>query len=158
VTKAFVNDKKSKRAKVIGNVARRDSNENVAAVVAPSNLIQIKCGPTRDIKSAPTSFNGSTNLNPTLDINVSLPVGVALNSDEGSDRSGDEPSCDRKERRLLQNRKSAQKCRQKKKALIGCLKDRFNDINRENEDLKFQIQSITLMLYQKIDENSILMN
>ena len=42
---------------------------------------------------------------------------------------------------MLQNRKSAQKCRQKKKALIGCLKDRFNDINRENEDLKFQVSN-----------------
>ena len=99
VTKAFVNDKNYKRAKVSANVVRRTSNDNVAAVVAPSNLIQIKCGPVqvRELKSAPTSFNGSTNLNPTLDINVSLPVGVALNSDDSS--VSEEGSCDRKERR-----------------------------------------------------------
>lgn len=73
--------------------------------------------PERAVKSAPTSNNGSLNANPSLDIVVSLP--------QGDFESSDGESNQRKEKRLLQNRKSAQKCRQKKKMQIGNLREDF---------------------------------
>lgn len=67
--------------------------------------------------------------------------------------------------RLMQNRKSAKKCRLKKKAEFGSLKSDVDKISHENSELKMkvsappltrQINEITVMLYQKIEENNAL--
>jgi predicted nucleic acid-binding Zn-ribbon protein len=43
--------------------------------------------------------------------------------------------------RLLQNRKSARKCRQKKKAELTTLQQNFESLARENEGLKHQVST-----------------
>jgi len=62
----------------------------------------------------------------------------------------------RRERRLMQNRKSAKNCRLKKKAEFNCLKDDIESTIRENAELKFKVSELTVMLYQKIEENNLL--
>lgn len=62
----------------------------------------------------------------------------------------------RRERRLMQNRKSAKKCRLKKKAEFNCLKDDIEATIRENGELKIKVSELTMLLYQKIEENNVL--
>jgi len=94
-------------------------------------------------KTAPTSANGSHNMHPTLDIAVNLPrsreIGGAesLDNDLEDDEGSDEEL--RKERRLQQNRKSAKKCRQKKKAEVCQMSDTYTRMNEENNQLKTQL-------------------
>lgn len=94
-------------------------------------------------KTAPTSANGSHNMHPTLDIAVNLPrsreIGGAesLDNDLEDDEGSDEEL--RKERRLQQNRKSAKKCRLKKKAEVCQMSDTYTRMNDENNQLKTQL-------------------
>lgn len=53
----------------------------------------------------------------------------------------------RRERRLMQNRKSAKKCRLKKKAEFSKLSSGVDGIQQENVDLKVKLNDITVMLY-----------
>jgi len=62
----------------------------------------------------------------------------------------------RRERRLLQNRKSAKKCRLKKKAELKNMLGDVSGMASENKKLQDKINEITVMLYQKIEENSVL--
>jgi hypothetical protein len=62
----------------------------------------------------------------------------------------------RRERRLLQNRKSAKKCRLKKKAELKNMLGDVSGMQSENKKLQDKINEITVMLYQKIEENSAL--
>ena len=66
--------------------------------------------------------------------------------------------------RLIQNRKSAQKCRQKKKQEFNSLRGEVEKLKQENKAYKekvsvgviliqLQLNEITLMLYRKIEEN-----
>lgn len=73
-------DKNTKRAKVTC------ADGHHADVVSSVNtLIQLKANAevARLIQSAPTSFNGSSNPNPVLDIQVSLPNGEVMSEDPG---------------------------------------------------------------------------
>lgn len=67
-------------------VLRKSSNNNVIQIRCPQAL-------ERAVKSAPTSNNGSTTLNPVLDIQVSLPDGEIVSEDDNME------GLDRKERR-----------------------------------------------------------
>lgn len=60
----------------------------------------------------------------------------------------------KEKKRLLQNRKSAKKCRQKKKALFNVLKNDVSGLSDENKILKDKINEMTMMLYSKIEENT----
>lgn len=74
--------------------------------------------------------------------------GSAENDDAGLDSS------ERRERRLQQNRKSAKKCRLKKKEEFNTMKGEVSILQEENRTLKEKINEITIMLYQKMEENS----
>ena len=56
--------------------------------------------------------------------------------------------------RLIQNRKSAQKCRLKKKAEFSQLREDVTALKIENKELKDKLNEATMRLYQKIEENS----
>lgn len=56
-------------------------------------------------------------------------------------------------KRLVQNRKSAQKCRVKKKEEFSLMKVEVNALKQENKDLKEKLNEVTIMLYRKIEEN-----
>jgi len=43
--------------------------------------------------------------------------------------------------RLLQNRKSAKKCRQKKKAEFNKLRENYEKLSKENEELKNKVRT-----------------
>jgi hypothetical protein len=55
--------------------------------------------------------------------------------------------------RLQQNRKSAQKCRLKKKAEFFTMKEDVMKFQQENKELKERVNEVTMMLYNKIEEN-----
>lgn len=74
------------------------------------------------------------------------------NSLDGDDAGLD--SSERRERRLQQNRKSAKKCRLKKKEEFSVMKNDVNLLQEENRTLKDKINEITIMLYQKMEENT----
>lgn len=63
-------------------------------------------------------------------------------------------SSERRERRLQQNRKSAKKCRLKKKEEFSVMKNDVSLLHDENRTLKDKINEITIMLYQKMEENT----
>jgi len=85
---------------------------------------------------------------------------VALDLDELDDSSNeDDNSADvegRRQRRLMQNRKSARKCRMKKKEEFSVIKDEVVTLRNENKQLKDKVNEITVMLYSKIQEVSLL--
>lgn len=86
-------------------------------------------------------------------------VTASENSDlerDGEEGEDDEDSEKRRERRLLQNRKSAKKCRLKKKKEFSVLFGEVDQLKLVNKDLQDKINEITLMLYSKIDENNAL--
>lgn len=56
----------------------------------------------------------------------------------------------------MQNRKSARKCRMKKKDEFNVMKEEVIELRRENKGLKDKVNEITVMLYSKIQENSLL--
>jgi hypothetical protein len=56
-------------------------------------------------------------------------------------------------KRLQQNRKSAQKCRLKKKAEFFTMKEDVMKFQQENKELKERVNEVTMMLYNKIEEN-----
>jgi len=85
---------------------------------------------------------------------------VALDMDELDDSSNeDDNSADVegiRQRRLMQNRKSARKCRMKKKEEFSVIKDEVVTLRNENKQLKDKVNEITVMLYSKIQEVSLL--
>lgn len=66
----------------------------------------------------------------------------------------DQDSEEKRERRLVQNRKSAKKCRLKKKEEFNVMKKEVQALTNENKTLKDKINEMTIMLYQKMEENS----
>jgi len=61
---------------------------------------------------------------------------------------------DKKHKRLMQNRKSAKKCRQKKKYEFVIMQQDVVNLESENKVLKEKVNDITMMLYNKIEENA----
>lgn len=53
----------------------------------------------------------------------------------------------------MQNRRSAQKCRLKKKEEFGSLKQANLRLTKENTVLNEKLNEVTMMLYRRIDEN-----
>lgn len=56
----------------------------------------------------------------------------------------------------MQNRRSAQKCRLKKKEEFGTLKNQNARLLKENATINEKLNEVTMMLYRKIDENQAL--
>ena len=54
---------------------------------------------------------------------------------------------------MIQNRKSAQKCRIKKKIESLNIKDQLIKTQNENRDLKEKLNEVTMMLFKKIEDN-----
>lgn len=69
-----------------------------------------------------------------LEAQFELPMSVLDHAPEEKDDSNS-----KKEKRLLQNRISAQKCRQKKKAQFSGLKEEFDAMAQENQALKKEL-------------------
>ncbi|CDW71210.1 transcription factor hbp-1a-like [Stylonychia lemnae] len=84
----------------------------------------------------------------TDDLKAEIEGSVDNSEDAGLDSS------ERRERRLQQNRKSAKKCRLKKKEEFSNMKADVMALQEENKTLKDKINEITIMLYQKMEENT----
>eukprot|EP00347_Sterkiella_histriomuscorum_P017170 403350401 len=65
-----------------------------------------------------------------------------------------QPDLSKRERRLLQNRKSALKCRLKKQQELDKMKKQVDKLSQENRELKEKISGMNALLQCKTEENS----
>ena len=79
-------------------------------------------------------------------------------SSNSSDYEFDNQSDDKRARRLMRNKKSALKCRMKKKAEFVIMKEERDQFKEETTVTKAKLHEVTVMLYKKIEENQFLTN